>query len=150
MLRARVLAGAVGLAALLLLTAMTGSAQADTTRSYQNDASAACLDSNAARDVYVRLCNGGSYQKWIYGSSGSYQLKNLATGYCLDSNSSGSVYALGCNSGNFQKWRRVGSQFANIATGLCLDLKGFGGTISQLNPYTNACNTGAYQRWTAI
>jgi serine/threonine-protein kinase len=98
-----------------------------------------CLDSNTSRDVYLRGCNGGSFQKWI--NTSSSQLKNLATSYCLDSNSSGSVYTLGCNSGNFQKWRFVNLQWANVATGLCLDVNSSG------NPYTHACNNGTRQLW---
>lgn len=32
---------------------------------YKNLATGYCLDSNAARQVYTHICNGGSYQKWL-------------------------------------------------------------------------------------
>jgi Ricin-type beta-trefoil lectin domain len=110
------------------------------TATYSNRYSFSCLDSNTARDVYVKDCNRGSFQKWVRNTT-SLELRNLATGFCLDSNANGAVYAQGCNGGNFQKWRHYGFQFANIATGLCLDLR------SNNDPYTHACNTGARQRW---
>ncbi|QKV97211.1 ricin-type beta-trefoil lectin domain protein [Streptomyces sp. NA02950] len=41
-----------------------------------------CLDSNEDGEVYYTECNGGSYQKWDYHSSG--QVTNRATGRYLE------------------------------------------------------------------
>ncbi len=107
-------------------------------RTYINEATSLCLDSNAQGDAYTLACNGGNFQKW---SGNGKALVNVETGLCLDSNASGQVYTLACNGGSFQNWTASGKTLINVATGLCLDSNASG----QL--YTMGCNGGGYQNW---
>ena len=95
-----------GSAVVASVLAVAVTAVAVNPETYQNVATGFCLDSNAARQVYTLGCNGGSYQKWTVGTSGSALVfRNVATGFCLDSNAARQVYTLGCNGGSYQKWR---------------------------------------------
>ena len=97
---------------------------------FRNQASGACLDSNAKGEVYVLGCNGGDFQKWrvVPNNDGTKSLRSLATGRCLDSNGAdtkqGEVYTLGCNGGDYQRWRidETGGSLTlqDKATKLCL------------------------------
>jgi hypothetical protein len=123
--------------------------------SYQSRRTFACLDSNAAGDVYTLGCNTGTNQDWDlqFISGTSYYLKNRATGRCLDANAANSVYTLSCNGGTNQRWRRVypGSstaygQWINVATGKCLTSSVY---VSG-NVFTSVCSTEQTDLWDRI
>jgi peptidoglycan hydrolase-like protein with peptidoglycan-binding domain len=85
-----------------------------------------CLDSNANREVYVHICNGGLYQKWTVQSNST--IRNVATGLCLAADQLGKAYTWPCdqNPGLWTVLRNSGGtlSFAKQATGWCLDNDG--------------------------
>jgi hypothetical protein len=99
---------------------------------YVNKHSGDCLDSNAAGDAYVFVCNNGDYQRWnvTRNADGTWTLRNLATNLCLDSDDEskdgthGALYTMQCNGGDYQHWTIVHRgeliAFRSKATELCL------------------------------
>lgn len=65
-----------------------------------------CLDSDRKKNVYVKECNGGNFQKWLI-NIGYHSIRNIQTDYCLDSDTNKKVYTFDCNGGDFQKWTRT-------------------------------------------
>jgi hypothetical protein len=106
-----------------------------------------CLDGNTAGNVYMNVCNGGAFQKWIPSNSdnGTYKLVNVATQLVLDANGSGNVYA----------------QYYDGATEWQIQLSsnGFSYSLQDIynhryldsnagkSVYTNPSDGGNYQQW---
>jgi len=134
-------------AAGIMMVALPGSAEAQSTTTLVNVSTQLCLDSNTNGDVYTLPCNGGNFQHWqLYpAGSNSYHIIDVSTQRCLDSNTSGNLYTLPCNGGNFQVWMMSGgsspNSFQDLSTGMCLDSNASG------NAYTQACNGGNFQEW---
>jgi serine/threonine-protein kinase len=69
-----------------------------------------CLDSNQARNVYMRPCVAGNRnQVWFPWTNTNpitiTHWKDVQTGYCLDSNYNGTVYTNPCQwSNRYQQW----------------------------------------------
>ncbi|WP_031075797.1 RICIN domain-containing protein [Streptomyces sp. NRRL WC-3742] len=157
LVRKRHVLGALAAAA-IAITAMPGTASANTSGTVSVGGTSKCLDvqaSNSANGTPVQIwdCNASGAQNW----SGTDQADGMgmtlsALDKCLDVSGSGTadgtrVQLWDCNGSGAQRWVRYeGNVLINPQSGKCLDVPG--GNFSngnQLQLFT--CNYTASQQW---